>query len=187
MKSKHDPTRTTKSKAGEPNLDPLTGAPGAHPVGTGVGAAAGGATGAAVGAVAGPVGAVVGTIIGAVAGGLAGKGVAEAVDPTAEEAFWRDNHGSQSFANGRDYREYESAYRVGISGFEQGRTFEDREEELRAQYESQVRSPGNRSLEEESIEQLEWEEARHASRAAYDKLANRKAEAARAEPSLATP
>ncbi len=31
------------------NLDPITGAPGAHPVGTGVGAAAGGATGAAVG------------------------------------------------------------------------------------------------------------------------------------------
>ena len=29
------------------NRDPLTGAPGAHPVGTGVGAAAGGATGAA--------------------------------------------------------------------------------------------------------------------------------------------
>lgn len=27
------------------NLDPITGAPGAHPVGTGVGAAAGGATG----------------------------------------------------------------------------------------------------------------------------------------------
>ena len=31
------------------NLEPITGAPGAHPVGTGVGAAAGGATGAAVG------------------------------------------------------------------------------------------------------------------------------------------
>jgi len=56
--------------------DPITGAPGSHPVGTGVGAAAGGvAAGAAVGAVAGPVGAVVGAAIGAVVGGLAGKAI----------------------------------------------------------------------------------------------------------------
>src|SRR5687768_2426032 len=46
MKSKDDSTRASKTKVGEPNRDPLTGEPGAHPVGTGVGAAAGGATGA---------------------------------------------------------------------------------------------------------------------------------------------
>jgi uncharacterized protein (TIGR02271 family) len=70
-------------KAGSANLDPITGAPGAHPVGTGVGAAAGGiAAGAAAGSVAGPVGTVVGAAVGAVAGGLAGKGVAENIDPT---------------------------------------------------------------------------------------------------------
>lgn len=51
------------------NLDPSTGAPGAHPVGTGVGAAAGGATGAAVGSVGGPIGTAVGAVIGAVVGG----------------------------------------------------------------------------------------------------------------------
>ena len=68
---------------GSTNRDPITGEPGAHPVGTGVGAAAGGiAAGAAVGSVAGPVGTVVGAAVGAVAGGLAGKGVAEKVDPT---------------------------------------------------------------------------------------------------------
>ena len=68
---------------GSENRDPITGAPGAHPVGTGVGAAAGGiAAGAAAGSVAGPVGTVVGAAVGAVAGGLAGKGVAEKVDPT---------------------------------------------------------------------------------------------------------
>src|SRR4051794_32509382 len=51
------------------NQDPITGEPGAHPVGVGVGTAAGGAAaGALGGAAAGPVGAVVG----AVAGGLAG-------------------------------------------------------------------------------------------------------------------
>ncbi len=69
--------------AGSPNRDPISGALGAHPVGTAVGATAGGvAAGAAVGSVAGPVGTAVGAAVGAVAGGLAGKGAAEAVDPT---------------------------------------------------------------------------------------------------------
>ena len=68
---------------GSLNRDPITGEPGAHPVGTGVGAAAGGvAAGAAVGSVAGPIGTAVGAAVGAVAGGLAGKGVAEKIDPT---------------------------------------------------------------------------------------------------------
>jgi outer membrane lipoprotein SlyB len=68
------------------NRDPITGAPGAHPVGVGLGAAAGGiAAGAAVGTVAaGPVGTVVGAAVGAIAGGLGGKAVAEKLDPTVE-------------------------------------------------------------------------------------------------------
>jgi hypothetical protein len=38
------------------NRDPITGAPGSHPIGTGVGALAGGvAAGAAIGTMAGPV------------------------------------------------------------------------------------------------------------------------------------
>jgi uncharacterized protein (TIGR02271 family) len=70
---------------GSANRDPITGTPGAHPVGTGVGAIAGGvAAGAAVGTVAGPIGTAVGAAVGAVAGGLAGKGVAEEVDPTID-------------------------------------------------------------------------------------------------------
>lgn len=70
---------------GSANRDPITGTPGAHPVGTGVGALAGGAAaGAAVGTVAGPVGTAIGAAVGAVAGGLAGKGVAEQVDPTID-------------------------------------------------------------------------------------------------------
>ena len=74
------------------NPDPITGAPGSHPVGTGVGAALGGAAaGAAAASVAGPVGTVVGAAVGAVVGGLAGKGVAEAIDPTVEDAYWREN------------------------------------------------------------------------------------------------
>ena len=64
------------------NPDPLTGTPGAHPVGTGLGAVSGAAAGASIGAAAGPLGAALGTVVGAVAGALAGKGAAEAVNPT---------------------------------------------------------------------------------------------------------
>ena len=76
---------TTAYTDGTANRDPITGTPGAHPVGTGVGALAGGAAaGAAVGTVAGPVGTAIGAAVGAVAGGLAGKGVAEEIDPTVD-------------------------------------------------------------------------------------------------------
>src|SRR5687768_153097 len=75
------------------NRDPLTGEGGAHPVGTGVGAASGGTVGAMIGgAVGGPVGALIGAAVGGLAGGLAGKGVAESVNPSEEESFWRDNY-----------------------------------------------------------------------------------------------
>ena len=47
---------------GEPNRDPITGAPGAHPVGTGLGATGGALAGAAAGSLAGPVGTVVGLV-----------------------------------------------------------------------------------------------------------------------------
>lgn len=57
---------------GDLNLDPITGEPGSHPIGTGVGAAGGALTGAAIGAVAGPVGAAAGAVVGAIAGATIG-------------------------------------------------------------------------------------------------------------------
>ena len=97
------------------NLDPITDAPGAHPLGTGLGAAAGGAlAGAAAGMVAGPVGAVAGAVVGAVAGGLGGKAAAEAINPTAEEAYWRDQYTKEPYYQaGRSYEDYAPAYRLG--------------------------------------------------------------------------
>jgi outer membrane lipoprotein SlyB len=75
----------TATQAGT-NRDPITGAPGSHPVGVGIGAAVGGiAAGAAAGTLAaGPIGTVVGAAAGAIAGGLGGKAVAEHFDPTVE-------------------------------------------------------------------------------------------------------
>ena len=100
------------------NRDPITGTPGAHPVGVGVGAAAGGAAaGAAAGTVAGPVGTIVGAAIGAVAGGLAGKAAAEAIDPTVEDQFWKENFNSEPYYKpGRTYADYVQAYRTGYEG-----------------------------------------------------------------------
>src|SRR6476659_6013277 len=84
---------TEKDERPETNPDPITGAPGAHPVGVGLGAAAGGiAAGAAAGTLAaGPIGTVVGAAIGAVVGGLAGKGAAESVNPTQDLPEHREN------------------------------------------------------------------------------------------------
>src|SRR2546430_6957056 len=73
--------------------DPITHTPGAHPLGVGAGAGAAGVAGAAIGgAVAGPVGAIVGATVGAFAGGLGGKAAAEAVNPTIEDEWWRDQY-----------------------------------------------------------------------------------------------
>src|SRR2546427_1416470 len=93
-----------QEKAKDASPDPITGAPGAHPVGAGIGAFGAGAAGAAIGSVAGPVGTAAGAVIGAVAGGLVGKGVAEAVNPTAEEAYWSANFKT------RPYVEPEATY-----------------------------------------------------------------------------
>lgn len=97
------------------NRDPLTNEPGAHPVGTGVGAAVGGAAaGAAAGAFGGPVGAAVGGVAGAVAGGLAGKAAAEAVNPTEEDAYWRESYQREPYyVGGRTYDQYRPAYELG--------------------------------------------------------------------------
>lgn len=116
------------------NLDPITGAPGSHPIGTGLGAAGGGTTGALIGAmVGGPVGAVVGAAVGSVAGGLAGKEVAEVANPTVEEAYWRENYASRPYATpGSMYDEYAPAYRYGWESRTRhtGRSFEDVERDL---------------------------------------------------------
>ena len=114
------------------NRDPLTNEPGMHPVGTGVGAVlGGGAAGAAAGALGGPIGAVVGGVVGAVAGGLAGKATAEMVNPTVEDAYWRDSYSKQPYyETGRNYDEYRPAYALGWTSVD---TYTGRFEEFEPQ------------------------------------------------------
>jgi hypothetical protein len=98
------------------NRDPITGAPGSHPIGTGVGALGGGAAGAAAGAIFGPIGMLVGGTIGTIAGAAAGKGAAEQIDPTGEVDYWRSAHATRPYAN-RDSSydiDYAPAYRYGV-------------------------------------------------------------------------
>lgn len=140
------------------NRDPITGAPGAHPVGTGVGAVGGAVAGAAAGAVAGPVGAVVGLVAGGVAGGLGGKAVAERVNPTAEEAYWRSSYDRESYYEpGRSYDDYAPAYALGWSSrAAREDSFDMLEPTLADEWATRR---GNSTL--------DWPQARHASRAAW--------------------
>jgi len=114
--------------------DPLSGEVGAHPVGVGIGAAAAGmAFGAAMGTVTGPIGTAIGALVGAVAGGLAGKGVAEAIDPTADDAYWRANYASRAYATPRDADDdWAPAYAYGVAHYNRnvGASFEDVEPEM---------------------------------------------------------
>ncbi|HYE33252.1 MAG TPA: hypothetical protein VEH27_17625 [Methylomirabilota bacterium] len=156
-------TQKNTARTGDANRDPITGAPGAHPVGTGLGAGGGGAAGAAIGAaVAGPVGAAVGLAAGAIAGGIAGKGAAEAVNPTVEDAYWRENYNRGDwYDRNYTYDDYSPAFRTGYEGYSryQGKTFEQVEPSLQSDYE---RVKGK--------SRLGWENAKGATRAAWHRV-----------------
>ena len=144
------------------NPDPITGEPGAHPVGTGVGAASGAAAGAAVGAIAGPIGAGIGGIVGAVAGGLAGHGVAEEINPTLEDAYWRDHFKTRPYAKVATYDAYRDAYRYGWESrakYPRNARFADVEADLQRNWNTARGSSA-----------MGWDAARPATQDAWDRL-----------------
>ena len=146
------------------NLDPLSGEPGSHPVGTGVGATLGAmVAGAAAGSVVGPVGTVIGMAIGATLGGLAGKGLAENIDPTAEDAYWRQEYRGRPYVEtDASYDNYGPAYSYGVAAFgrHETRHFELIEPEL-AQDWSTMRGGSD----------LSWDRARPAVKDAWERMA----------------
>lgn len=80
---------------------------------------------------------------------------------TNEEAYWRENHPKQAFAQNRGYGDYAAAYRTGIEGVRKypGKSYEEIESDLARDYErAQPGSP------------LPWDHARHAVHAAWAKL-----------------
>ena len=154
----------SQKRAKDSNPDPITGEPGAHPVGTGLGAAGGGAAiGAAGGAVAGPVGAIVGAAAGAIAGGLGGKAAAEAINPTTETAYWKENYTSRPYVESKSsFDDYSPAYRYGWESYQRrGGTFDTYESELGRSWDK-VRGTSK----------LTWDRAKDAVRDAWDRVAS---------------
>jgi len=154
--------RKNEHRQPDANRDPMTGAPGAHPLGVGLGSASGATIGAVVGSLAGPMGTAVGAAVGGLAGGLTGKGLAEQANPTVEDGYWRKHYASRPYVTpGTPYETYEPAYRFGWEG--RGRYGElnwaDAEPRLHADW----RRAGGDS-------RLEWEKAQPAMRDAWDRL-----------------
>jgi len=111
---------------------------------------------------AGPVGAAVGLVAGAIAGGLAGKGVAEKMDPTVEDDYWKTHYSKQKYVESNTpYSTYQPAYRVGYEGRNRypGKKFEEVESDLQRDYES---SKGSATL--------SWEKAKQATRDAWNRV-----------------
>lgn len=150
-------------RATDTNRDPITGEPGAHPVGTALGAALGGAAaGAATGTMAGPVGTLVGAALGAIVGGLAGKSVAETIDPSLEDAYWRENFNSRPYvAAGSSYDDYGPAFGYGVASYSRhpGRSFDELESDLARDW-AVARGRSN----------LDWALARNATRDAWSRV-----------------
>jgi phage tail tape-measure protein len=144
------------------NRDPISGATGAHPVGTGVGAVVGGAAaGAAAGTVVGPVGTAVGAAVGAVVGGLAGKGIGEKINPTIEEAHWRETYTSRPYVDrAKTYDHYAPAYRYGWESRSKmpNASWDESEVALRRDWETHPHSWT-----------LDWNSASHAIRDAWER------------------
>ena len=104
----------------------------------------------------------IGAAVGAVMGGQGGKGIAEMIDPTAEEAYWRENCDTQPYyQKDYTYEDYHPAYRAGWEGRAryEGRSFDEVERELEADY--------NRNR---GTSRLAWDKSRHAARAAWDRF-----------------
>jgi hypothetical protein len=170
VRTEHE--RVEASRKQREHIDPISGAPGAHPVGTGIGAVTGAAAGLGIGAaLGGPVGAAIGITAGAIAGGLGGKEVAEQFDPTVEESYWRDRYRSRPYVRSDEsFDIYLPAYRLGWEHRAQvGRgavaRFEEFERELAAAWAS--RRPSS---------PLDWSRARNAVRDAWSRSSIERAE-----------
>lgn len=158
-------THRNSDRHADRNPDPITGQPGAHPVGTGAGAAGAGVIATAAGvALGGPVGGAIGAVVGSVAGGLIGKGVAETFDPTVEDVYWREHYRTRPYVEPNyTYDDYSPAYRTGYEGYslyaKDGLTYQQAEPHLRQRYERDY-----------GTSRLGWDKARYASQDAWYRL-----------------
>lgn len=144
-----------------------------HALETAGGAFAGGAAGgvagaalagAAAGGLGGPAGAAIGAAVGAVAGAVAGKAIADRIDPTVEDEYWRSNYSSRPYVTtGSTYDDYRPAYRMGYERYPNyhGRKFDDVEHEFSRDWDSA-----------RADSRLTWNDARHATRDAFQRASD---------------
>jgi len=164
METKRTETISSTFIKGDINRDPISGEPGAHPVGVGTGATGGGIAGAVIGgAIGGPIGAGVGALVGVVSGGIAGKSAAEAINPTAEHEFWRKEYRNRPyFTHGTPYEQYGPAFQLGWESYtiHEGKAFEDIEPELGRDWENR-----------RGQSKLSWNHSKDAARDAWQRAA----------------
>jgi hypothetical protein len=85
-----------------------------------------------------------------------------AADWAAEEAYWREQHRNQPYADeSRSYEDYAAAYRIGVEGATKysGKDYDEVEQSLATDY--QRAEPGSA---------IPWDSVRPAARAAWDRL-----------------
>jgi hypothetical protein len=152
----------------------VTSTSSSHPVGTtlgtlgGAAAGVGGAVaaGAAMGAAVGPAGAALGAAVGGVVGAMTGHTIAAQINPKDEDLFWRANYSGRPYVkDGSNYTVYQPAYMYGVESYSKNpdRNFDEIEPTLSEDW---YKTRGNSTL--------DWEEAKLASRDAYERLHSRK-------------
>jgi hypothetical protein len=108
-----------------------------------------------------------GTIVGGVAGAYAGKALAENIDPTVEEEYWRNEYPQRPYySENRSYDDFAPAYRAGWEAYDPQATstWQEREALARQRWEGEGGAPT-----------MTWEEARLASQDAYERAHRRAA------------
>jgi hypothetical protein len=81
-------------------------------------------------------------------------------DTEAERDYWRGRYDKEGYYEaGRTYDDYEGAYRVGYEGRYTGKSFDEVENDLRANWDTA-----------KGKSQLAWDRAKQAARAAWDRV-----------------
>ena len=128
-----------------------------HSIGAATGSVSGAVAGAGIGgAVGGPVGAVVGAVVGGVAGAKAGDSIAEVVNPTEYDTYWKERHTTQPYySNQYSWDDYGPAYKMGYETYPsyRGKDLDLVDDELEARW---TQMKGN--------SKLAWGDARQAVR-----------------------
>jgi len=104
---------------------------------------------------------IAGAAIGAAAGAAAGKGIARAVNPAAEDTYWRGAYlNAPYYSAGRTYDDYAPAYRLGYDGWSRyGGAYDDSEGRLASEWDSV-----------KGHSRLTWDEAKLATRAGWHRV-----------------